>query len=118
LKKKIPWQEAVTSWYDHLYLPVVTTIRQHNILNDFPRRTEADLYLWITDHHYYLHEQDENVGLEDAAVDFAAQYSRRLNKRLLKAVKRTVSEIVNVETKAVVGTFVSEPHKEKSNESE
>ena len=111
-KNKIPWQEAVVSWYDNLYLPVVKTIREHNILGDFPRRTEADLYLWIMDHYYFLREQDESVGLEDAAVHFAANYSQRLDKRLLKAVKQAVSEIIDVETKPVVGTFLSEPHKE------
>ncbi|MBI5032772.1 MAG: hypothetical protein HZB51_19785 [Chloroflexi bacterium] len=120
-KAKIPFQDAVVSWYDHLYLPVVTTIREHNILRDFPRRTEADLYLWIADHHYYLHEQNENVGLEDAAVDFAAQYSQRLDKRLLKAVKQAVSEIIGVESQPIVGTFLSEPrqvNKDADSESE
>jgi hypothetical protein len=68
------------------------------------------------DHHYYLHEQDENVGLEDAAVDFAAQYSQRLDKRLLKAVKQAVWDIIDVETKPVVGTFVSEPHKDSNDD--
>jgi hypothetical protein len=111
-QEKIPWQDAVASWYDHLYLPVVSTIRAHNILNDFPHRTEADLYLWITDHHYFLHEQNENVGLEDAAVDFATHYSERFDKRLLNAVKQAVTEFLDVETQPVVGTFLSKPHQE------
>jgi hypothetical protein len=111
-KEKIPWSDAVASWYDHLYLPVIHSIREHNILKDFPRRTEADLYLWITDHHYYLHEQNENVGLEDAAVDFAAHYSERLDKRLLKAVKQAVTELLDGETfKPMIGTFTDEPRK-------
>ncbi len=121
-KRKIPWDEAVASWYDNLYLPVVHTIREHNILNNFPRRTEADLYLWIADHHYYLHEQDESVALEDAAVDFAEHYSQRLDKRLLNAVKQAVMEFLDSEAlKPMIGTFLSEPHpddKEPPNEPE
>lgn len=115
-KTKIPWQAAVASWYDNLYLPVVAMIREHNILSDFPRRTEADLYLWIMDHHYFLHEQGESVGLEDAAVHFAANYSQRLDKRLLKALKQAVSEIIDVESQPVVGTFLSEPHKDNKDD--
>ena len=107
---KIPWDEAVASWYDNVYLPVVEAIRQHHILNNFPNRTEADLYLWITDHHYFLHEQDQDVDLEKAAVDFAERYSQRFDKRLLNAMKQAVSEFLEGETlKPIVGTFISEP---------
>lgn len=118
----VTWQEAVASWYDNLYLPVITSIRAHKMLADFPHRTEADLYLWITDHHYYLHEQNENVELEEAAVDFAAHYSQRLDKRLLNAVKQAVNEFLDGESlKPMIGTYLSEPHKpnkDVSNESE
>lgn len=110
-QRKIPWGNAVKSWYDTLYVPVVQRVREHDILKDFPRRTEADLYLWIMDHHYYLHEQDENVDLEDAAVDFAEHYSERIDKRLLNAVKQAVAEFFDGETaKPMIATFTSEPH--------
>jgi hypothetical protein len=110
---KIPWDEAVASWYDNLYLPVIEAIRTHNILSNFPHRTEADLYLWITDHHYFLHEQNQEVGLEEAAVDFAEHYSERFDKRLLNAMKQAVTEFLESETlKPVLGTFTSEPHPE------
>ena len=114
---KIPWNEAVASWFDHVYLPVVAAIRQHNILNNFPNRTEADLYLWITDHHYFLHEQDQAVDLEEAAVDFAERYSQRFDKRFLKAMKQAVSEFLEGETlKPIVGTFIGEPQIEDKEE--
>jgi len=113
-QRKIPWAHAVTSWYDTLYLPVIQMVREHNILNDFPRRTETDLYLWIMDHHYYLHEQDENVDLEDAAMDFAEHYSERIDKRLLNAVKQAVNEFFDTESlKPMIATFTSEPHPEE-----
>jgi len=107
---KVSWQDAVTSWYDNVYLPVVQAIRTHNILNDFPHRTEADLYLWVTDHHYFLREQNEDVDLEQAAVDLAEHYSQRLDKRLLTAVKQAVNEFLEGETlKPLVETLVPEP---------
>jgi len=107
---KIPRDEAVASWYDNVYLPVVEAIRRHNILNNFPNRTEADLYLWITDHHYFLHEQNQDVDLEQAAVDFAERYSERFDKRVLNAMKQAVTEFLEGEmVKPMIETLLGEP---------
>jgi hypothetical protein len=92
--RPIPWREAVLSWYDHLYWPIVRAIRENGILRDFPRRTEADLYLWIMDHYHFLREHDERIGLEDAAIDFARNYSQRLDKRLLRSVRQAVTNLI------------------------
>jgi hypothetical protein len=40
---------AVTSWYDSIYLPVITALRCQRLLEGLPGRGEADLYLWATD---------------------------------------------------------------------
>jgi nucleotide-binding universal stress UspA family protein len=42
--------EAVAHWYDEVYRSVVEAIRASGILRDFPGRTEADLYLWLSNH--------------------------------------------------------------------
>ena len=47
--KEVPYQDAVVSWYENVYLPLVEIIRAQGILNEFPGRTEADLYLWIVE---------------------------------------------------------------------
>ena len=52
--EKMEWDEAVASWYDNVYLPVVEAIRHYGLLKTFPNRTEADLYLWITHHREQL----------------------------------------------------------------
>lgn len=110
-KRRIPWTEAVASWYDHLYVPTTRAIRAHNILSHFPRRTEADLYLWIMDHHYFLSEQGEAVDLEQAAVDFAQNYSERVDKKLLRGVRQAVAEILgNEDMMPVEGTMAGEGH--------
>ncbi len=73
----VPWAEAVTSWYDNLYLPVARIIRERNVLAHFPGRTEADLYLWIMDHLYYLKEQcGPDLSPEVATDDFTRQFGR------------------------------------------
>ena len=40
-------EEAVSSWYDDVYTPIVKIIRERGVMARFPGRTEADLYLWI-----------------------------------------------------------------------
>jgi hypothetical protein len=39
---------AVASWYDSLYLPVITALRRQHVLEGLPGRSETDLYLWVT----------------------------------------------------------------------
>lgn len=70
--------EAATSWYDNVYLPMVETTRQHGILNYFPGRTEADLYLWIMQHRRSLKDVSGfDPGPELATLDYATQFGRR-----------------------------------------
>ena len=58
LKRDISDQEAVTHWYDKVYLPVVKVIRKSKILSEFPGMTEGDLYLWVMDRQHYLAESE------------------------------------------------------------
>lgn len=74
-KREIPYEEAVTSWYDNVYTPLVETFRRLGILKQFPGRTEADLYVWLSRHLYYLREQyGPDVNLEKAVLDYAKRY--------------------------------------------
>jgi hypothetical protein len=78
-KREIPYAEAVASWYDRLYLPTVAAIRVTGALRDFPHRSEADLYLWITEHHWYLHQSalPKGPGLETLINDYAEEHRGR-----------------------------------------
>ena len=72
LKRDISEEEAITDWYDKVYLPIVKIIRQSKIMKDFPGKTEGDLYLWVLDHQHYL-AKNEGQSLqppEEAARDF------------------------------------------------
>jgi hypothetical protein len=46
-EEEIPFEEAMLSWYDKVFLPIVTSIEDENVLSRFPKRTPADLYVWI-----------------------------------------------------------------------
>jgi hypothetical protein len=76
--QEVPKDEAVVSWYDNVYLPLVDMIRQHHILQQFPGRTEADLYLWIMDlRRSSLDLFGFDPGPELATLDYATQYGQR-----------------------------------------
>ncbi len=94
-QRDVSWEEAVGSWYDRLYKRVVDEAREHGVLRRFPGRNEADLYLWIMDHRYYLTQRyGEDVGSEWAATDYAAHYAPAATKRLWqRVVKRWRGEV-------------------------
>ncbi len=70
-QKEVTYEEAVSSWYDHVYLPIVEIIREQKILDEFPGRTETDLYLWIIRHQWFLREHyGSEISIEEAAEKF------------------------------------------------
>ncbi|HZY43223.1 MAG TPA: DUF4032 domain-containing protein [Anaerolineae bacterium] len=81
-------EQAVAHWYDTVYMPVVEAIRAHNVLADFPHRTESDVYLWIVEHLYYLQEKEKDVSIEEAAEEYADQFSERPIKKIVRSVKQ------------------------------
>ena len=60
--------EAVVHWYDTVYLPIVSVIRERNILGEFPGRGEGDLYIWVLDHQHVLHDQGKNLSPPEVAA--------------------------------------------------
>ncbi|MCD6291193.1 MAG: hypothetical protein J7M34_11870 [Anaerolineae bacterium] len=94
---EVPYEEAVASWYDNVYMPIIRKIRELGIMREFPERTEADLYLWITQHREMLKEQ---LGLEAppqpevAVATFADTHSDLPVQKAVKSLRRTISMIL------------------------
>ena len=85
-QREIPQDEAVVRWYDEVYAPVVAVIREEKILDHFPERTEADLYLWLIEHRHYLSERyGQEVPLEQAAAEFSREFGAGAGKKRLDA---------------------------------
>jgi hypothetical protein len=90
--------EAVTHWYDSVYLPIVEVICEHNILADFPERAESDLYLWLMDHMHYVRESQGDVDPTEAAQEFAQDFSERPVQKLLRSVAQAIDAIGGAES--------------------
>jgi nucleotide-binding universal stress UspA family protein len=94
-QRDVPYDEAVTHWYDDVYLPVIRVIREQGILREFSNRTETDLYLWLAEHRAALRERlGWEVRPEAAATDLASQSSdrpervvARVSGKILRAVR-------------------------------
>lgn len=64
------WDEAVVDWYDDVYLPIIRIIRELGVLHRFPERTEADMYLLLSERRNELEEDlGWKVDLETGVSD-------------------------------------------------
>ncbi len=90
-EREVPFDEAVALWCEMHYAPIAQIIRQRDILQEFPGRTEADLYLWLRRNHEELETRyGHRVLLEEAAVDLAKRFGEKPTpaRQIKKAVER------------------------------
>jgi nucleotide-binding universal stress UspA family protein len=80
--KAIPFEEAVKHWFDAVYDPILEIIRTQDLLQEYPKRTETDLFLWIFKHRATL---TQTLGWEitpDSAVKDLSQQPQSSLERL------------------------------------
>ncbi|MEA3351701.1 MAG: universal stress protein [Chloroflexota bacterium] len=93
-ERVISYAEAVAHWYDTVYFPVVQIIRDQGILRYFPKRTNADLHLWISRHQAELEKSLEwTISPEVAAVDLMDRFSPELSKRFSRLASKVYDAI-------------------------
>lgn len=89
--RPIDWEEAVGHWYDTVYLPAARAIADQGLLARFPKRTEADLYLFLAEHRARLEQElGYRLGgqqIAEGIVGPAAFESERATHDLLAAVR-------------------------------
>ena len=87
--------EAAASWYDNVYGPVVEAIKDSGVLEAFPRRTEADLYIWVAYHRERLKElYGEMPPDREVAATLAERFSGKPWGRFVKMISRAVNAAV------------------------
>jgi hypothetical protein len=90
--RDLSWPEAVTDWYDHVFLPLVEKIQAEEILVYFPGRTAADLVVWVLRHWEKLERNfgGGEIPSDEAVEDFAERTRANLFRRLLAWIERRV----------------------------
>jgi nucleotide-binding universal stress UspA family protein len=95
LKRDISHEEAVASWYDTVYEPVVKVIRDSAMLRHFPDRTETDLYLWASEHRDVLRQE---LGWEVEPTAAAADLSSQADSGVRRAVTQVGKTVLDAVT--------------------
>ncbi len=70
----VSWEDALSSWYDNVFLPVYWAASSWGFRAAFPRRPIGDLYLALSDHLLYLRERNPSIHEADAARDFVKHF--------------------------------------------
>lgn len=94
------YPEAAAVWYDLAYTVVCDVINESGILAQFPGRTEADLYVWVTRHRRELSERyGEQISMRDAVQRLAKSQQRPgPMERVVQSVAQSVSGLVRALT--------------------
>lgn len=59
-KGPVSAERAASAWYEDIYQPAIEAIRSSDLLAQFPKRSEADLFIWAW---------ENNKVLEELAID-------------------------------------------------
>jgi hypothetical protein len=89
------FDEAVNLWCALRYEPIVQIIRERHVLDEFPGRTETDLYLWLCRNRQELQgNYGHHVLMQEAADDLAERFGRQIFfRRARTALARMANSI-------------------------
>jgi hypothetical protein len=85
--EEMSYEDAVVAWYEMVYLPTVQIIRESSLLERFPGRTEADLFVWVSFHRQELSELYGEGSLADWMEILCEQHKEKGPARLLRKVR-------------------------------
>jgi len=74
--REVPLTTAAEDWYSRVFRPVCGVFHEHGMMDLFPERTAATLYVAIMEHKYFMSEREHrDVGLVPALEDYATRFS-------------------------------------------
>jgi hypothetical protein len=96
--KEISFQEAMISWHDNVFKPIIDLVKQGGVLSRFPGRTPADMYVWISRHWDALKQKyGQNYPVSKAVEDFSIRYGQGWKAQLLDFLYRIFSFLTGKE---------------------
>lgn len=106
-KREITYHEAVTDWYDQIYLPVLKVIVEQHLLRDFPDLAATDLYLWISEHRDSLQKHlKEPVSIEAAAADLVHRFGSKKSAPIFSRLGQKLRDVVSAGTQETARTAI------------
>lgn len=95
-KEEIPFTVAMLSWYDHVYLPIIKNIEAESILTRFPKRTPADLYVWIV--HYWdrlKHQYGNDYPIKQAVLEYTKKHGTGFFRTMSAVSRKLINNILS-----------------------
>ena len=80
--------ESAASWHDLIYGPLLEVLRQQGVHQEFPRRSDPELYLWLTYHREQLRCRGEYRGDAEVAGALVQRFSERPLVGIFKRIQR------------------------------
>jgi hypothetical protein len=85
---EITLEQALFSWYENVYQPIMRAIDEEGLLISFPGATRGELFLWVTRHwHFLKQEKGREVSVEEAVCSYGAKYGMGAFNRFLFRLK-------------------------------
>jgi hypothetical protein len=90
----VSWDDALNSWRDTVYHPMVEAIRKSGILEQFTGKTETDLYLFVMDHLHHLRQRYGKASDQRDRVvrHFALSEQNKKSRKNKSKIKKNDSE--------------------------
>lgn len=82
-KDEIPMEDAIMSWFQKVYMPIINAIASYTRLKSFKNLKVGDLYIFFTKYWDELKQKYGNeYSIEEAAHTFKKKYSTNLITRI------------------------------------
>ena len=95
----VAYEDAVLSWYDSVYRPLVETIEAEGLVRQFPKLTAADLYLRVSEYQWLVREAAQDTLLdEEARAGATARMAEIYRQRVVRRVIRTLRHETWIDT--------------------
>ncbi|MBK8931581.1 MAG: universal stress protein [Chloroflexi bacterium] len=94
-QRDVSYEEAVGHWYDEVYMPVVALLYERGLFNEFPGRTEADLYALLAD---YRRELGEELGWDMDAQTAVTNLAETKSERAENVISRVAGRLIDAMT--------------------
>jgi hypothetical protein len=89
---EITMRDALYSWYENVYEPIVLAIDDEGVSAAFPGHSRAELFLWVCRHWHYLKEaRAKDVSVEEAVRSYAAQFAKDGFTRFVYKIRQAVA---------------------------
>jgi hypothetical protein len=95
IKGELSFAEALWSWYENVYKPVVVAILDEGLLSRFSGRTASDLYMFLVQHWDELKRKyGLDYSLGEAARDYGQRFGSTPFTQLKKRIKSAIRQII------------------------